>query len=71
MVTQLAAEGFAPEDIHDAIDELDHLSAIHTGAPSSALSQPLPAHFPLETMVMNLTNQCNLSCQYCYEFGRG
>ena len=31
--------------------------------------QPLPDDFPLQTMVMNLTNQCNLSCQYCYEFG--
>ena len=31
--------------------------------------QPLPDEFPLQTMVMNLTNQCNLSCQYCYEFG--
>ncbi len=28
-----------------------------------------PADFPLQTLVMNLTNQCNLSCQYCYEFG--
>src|SRR5262249_17264712 len=31
--------------------------------------QQLPADFPLQTLVMNLTNQCNLSCQYCYEFG--
>ena len=29
----------------------------------------LPDDFPLQTLVMNLTNQCNLSCQYCYEFG--
>ena len=32
-------------------------------------SQNPPADFPLQTLVMNLTNQCNLSCQYCYEFG--
>ena len=25
--------------------------------------------FPLQCLVMNLTNQCNLSCTYCYEFG--
>ncbi len=31
--------------------------------------QPLPDVFPIQTLVMNLTNQCNLSCQYCYEFG--
>ena len=28
-----------------------------------------PADFPLQSLVMNLTNQCNLSCTYCYEFG--
>ena len=24
---------------------------------------------PLTTMVMNVTNQCNLACTYCYEYG--
>ena len=24
---------------------------------------------PLSTMVLNVTNQCNLSCSYCYEYG--
>src|SRR3981081_2325451 len=28
-----------------------------------------PADFPLTTMVMNVTNQCNLACTYCYEYG--
>ena len=28
-----------------------------------------PANFPLTTMVLNVTNQCNLSCTYCYEYG--
>lgn len=31
--------------------------------------QEAPAAFPLQTVVLNLTNQCNLACQYCYEFG--
>jgi uncharacterized protein len=31
--------------------------------------QDPPADFPLQTLVMNLTNQCNLACTYCYEFG--
>src|SRR5262245_21991600 len=29
------------------------------------------APFPLTTMVLNVTNQCNLSCEYCYEYGEG
>ena len=28
-----------------------------------------PEDFPLTTMVLNVTNQCNLSCTYCYEYG--
>ena len=24
---------------------------------------------PLQTLVVNVTNQCNLSCTYCYEYG--
>ena len=69
LIVRVKAEGFAAEDIQDAIHELDQLSAIQSGAPPSTLSQALPEHFPLQTMVLNLTNQCNLSCQYCYEFG--
>ena len=29
----------------------------------------LPQPFPLTTLVLNVTNQCNLSCTYCYEYG--
>ena len=25
--------------------------------------------YPLATLVLNVTNKCNLSCTYCYEFG--
>ena len=24
---------------------------------------------PLQTLVVNVTNQCNLACKYCYEYG--
>jgi uncharacterized protein len=37
-------------------------------APLETVENP-PADFPLQSLVLNLTNQCNLSCQYCYEFG--
>src|SRR5579885_992621 len=52
----------------DAIEELHQAHAITTNGFAAPLQQP-PADFPLQTLVMNLTNQCNLSCQYCYEFG--
>ena len=52
----------------EAIEELRESHAIVTAEIHQPVQQP-PADFPLQTLVMNLTNQCNLSCQYCYEFG--
>src|SRR5579871_535339 len=52
----------------DTVDELHRAHAITTHGFAAPLQQP-PPDFPLQTLVMNLTNQCNLSCQYCYEFG--
>ena len=36
--------------------------------------EPLPKQlpmmpFPVNTVVLNVTNQCNLACTYCYEYG--
>src|SRR5229473_845286 len=53
----------------DVVEELYQAHAIAgDGGFAEPIQQP-QADFPLQTMVMNLTNQCNLSCQYCYEFG--
>jgi len=54
-----------------AIEDLARVQAI------AAVDTPPPTHpkiiplapFPLTTMVLNVTNQCNLSCTYCYEYG--
>ena len=65
---RLAAE-FSRADVEEALDELYQSHAIqHPGGFEEPLEPP-PAHFPLQSLVLNLTNQCNLSCQYCYEFG--
>lgn len=53
----------------DVIEELFQARAITTANGFVETLPPPPADFPLQTMVMNLTNQCNLSCEYCYEFG--
>jgi uncharacterized protein len=53
------------------VEELAAVRAIgKTGAPKPATSKVIPlTPFPLTTMVLNVTNQCNLSCTYCYEYG--
>src|SRR5258706_4591456 len=61
--------GYSSVDVPETVQELCQVHAIRDGSPISTAPQQLPEHFPLQTLVMNLTNQCNLSCQYCYEFG--
>jgi len=60
------------EDLVDeAIAELRAMQAIGEvdQAPRS-LPKVLPlTPVPLTTMVLNVTNQCNLACTYCYEYG--
>jgi uncharacterized protein len=53
----------------ELVEEMFNSQAIVTRDYVPEPVQDPPADFPLQTLVMNLTNQCNLSCTYCYEFG--
>ncbi len=64
---ELAAE-LGPQ-AGEAVDELYQAHAITTGNGFAETVPPAPQPFPLQTVVLNVTNQCNLSCKYCYEFG--
>lgn len=67
LVELLETDGHTDAD--ELINELILSQTIATGEKVRAPRQELPESFPLQTLVINLTNQCNLSCQYCYEFG--
>ena len=69
LIADIVSAGHDPHDVAECIDELAQVRAIRDGQVFAHEPQPLPDHFPLQTMVLNVTNQCNLSCQYCYEFG--
>jgi uncharacterized protein len=58
-------------ELAETVAELIRLRAVgETTPPSRPLPKILPlAPFPLTTMVLNVTNQCNLACTYCYEYG--
>lgn len=66
------AEGlFTVDEIDGAIGELLTVRAI---GPTELADRPQPrilplTPVPLTTMVLNVTNQCNLACTYCYEYG--
>jgi len=64
--------------VEQTLAELARVHAVGMLAPARTEPQPtegtrpkvIPlAQFPLSTMVLNVTNQCNLSCTYCYEYG--
>jgi uncharacterized protein len=56
----------------ETIDELARVRAIGARGPAAP---PVPARkkvfplLPVTTTVINVTNQCNLGCTYCYEYG--
>src|ERR1700678_4035578 len=69
LMSELVSKGYSYPDADELLGELYHSHVIVTG---ETVREPLanpPADFPLQSLVMNLTNQCNLSCTYCYEFG--
>jgi uncharacterized protein len=68
---ELVAATPEESDVDAALAELSRVQAI---APVAERPAPVPkviplAPFPLTTMVLNVTNQCNLACTYCYEYG--
>lgn len=52
--------------LHDLVD-LGVIRPLGEAPPPRATLPPMP--FPVSTLVLNVTNRCNLSCTYCYEYG--
>jgi uncharacterized protein len=69
-VDALAPE-FGRERVIETLDELTEIRAVgETGVALPPVPNDLPpADFPLNTVVLNVTNKCNLACTYCYEYG--
>ena len=65
-------ERFDRRDIEASLTELAGARAVVPAnvppAPASPTIIPLTP-IPLSTLVVNVTNKCNLSCAYCYEYG--
>jgi len=66
---------FGADAARDTLDELQRIRAIGTVSPAQARPAPstrkiIPlTPLPIQTLVVNVTNQCNLACTYCYEYG--
>jgi uncharacterized protein len=58
------------EDLRQSLQELVGMGMLRPDGEQALPRAELPAMpFPLATLVLNVTNKCNLSCTYCYEFG--
>jgi uncharacterized protein len=61
---------FDEDEVRETLDELRRVRAIGEADERASTPKILPlAPVPLQTLVVNVTNQCNLSCAYCYEYG--
>jgi uncharacterized protein len=69
LARELSETGISIESVDEVLNDLIDSRMLVTSEGNVSGHQPVPEHFPLQSMVMNLTNQCNLSCKYCYEFG--
>jgi len=65
------SERFPDGAVGESVDELLKVRALRRiDTPMRRPAKVLPlTPVPLSTMVLNVTNQCNLSCTYCYEYG--
>ena len=70
-LVETLGERHGVDRIMGTIAELTEIRAIgDPQAPQQQVPNDLPpADFPLNTMVLNVTNKCNLACTYCYEYG--
>src|SRR5437667_1270645 len=70
-VVAALADRFDAAAVREAVAELLQVRAIgFEHQPEDLPPRVLPMMpFPLSTMVLNVTNQCNLACTYCYEYG--
>jgi uncharacterized protein len=70
-LTTSLGDRWTPEDVRSSIDELLGLRAVHpvVAPPPKPIVEKPKRRIPLQTLVLNVTSKCNLSCGYCYEYG--
>jgi len=64
----LLRRGYDPGDAAVALTELEQAEVISRGEFRAEQPKMPGKAFPLQRIVLNVTNQCNLSCGYCYEY---
>ena len=68
LVPVLERRGYDRGAIEVALAELEYSDVVLAGEPVAAKPVMPQKAFPLQRIVLNVTNQCNLACTYCYEY---
>jgi uncharacterized protein len=68
LVQFLLDRGFPAHDSSTALAELEQSGVIVEGDFVPQKPSVPVQRFPLQRIVLNITNQCNLACTYCYEY---
>ncbi len=68
LIEILSRRGYRHSEISLALAELEQSDVISNGVPVSEPPRLPNRSFPLQRIVLNVTNQCNLACGYCYEY---
>jgi len=62
-----AEESASQREVFEQLVAMGLLRPVGETAHKGPSLPPMP--FPLQTLVLNVTNKCNLACTYCYEYG--
>jgi uncharacterized protein len=68
LTEQLARRGYASHEIETTLGEMVDFDVVSSGVPKKIFPTVPDQTFPIQRIVLNTTNQCNLACGYCYEY---
>lgn len=68
LVDVLTQRGYEKRDVEATLDDMESCDVVSAGENKKSFPALPEQDFPLQRIVLNTTNQCNLSCGYCYEY---
>ena len=68
ILDRFRAPAYSQRDVLETLDDLEQAEALTSGRAKTVAPSLPPQNFPLQRVVLNVTNQCNLACTYCYEY---
>ena len=68
LVEALLTCGYEQRQVQSVLQEFEHAEVLQYGERHTEPAAVPERTFPLQRIVLNVTNQCNLACTYCYEY---